>query len=204
MHARKIVHLDVKPANIMVQVENRYCGALSVSDEGVVVLGDGSIKPASACSVTFKLGDLGLACSVFERFPEQGDGQYLCPELMNERTTPDTLPACDVFSLGVSAYELASCVSLRSDSRNYEMLSRGCIKALVGVSEQLVDLIKVRFLCGVVEQLCAVCSHSFGCAAGNDSPRSPPTPHCSADSGSPGIRGRALHPCQVSNGRCCQ
>jgi hypothetical protein len=40
MHSRNMVHLDVKPANILMQVDGIYCGPLSVDGEGYVVRGD--------------------------------------------------------------------------------------------------------------------------------------------------------------------
>lgn len=74
MHSRNMVHLDVKPANMLVKVDGNYCGPLELNGDGVVVRG----TEEQACRIQFKLGDLGLACPVYEPRPESGDGRYLC------------------------------------------------------------------------------------------------------------------------------
>jgi serine/threonine protein kinase len=73
LHSRNIVHLDVKPANILVQFSDRYSGSVSLNSDGDIVRD----VESDSVVVTFKLGDFGLACSVYDASPEDGDGAYL-------------------------------------------------------------------------------------------------------------------------------
>jgi serine/threonine protein kinase len=75
LHSRDIVHLDVKPANILLSCEPRYVGPLAIDKEGNVVrLGEPTHEPVS---VTFKLADLGLAAHARTPRPQEGDGRYM-------------------------------------------------------------------------------------------------------------------------------
>ena len=82
LHDNEVVHLDLKPSNIL-QRFGKY-----------------------------KLADLGMARFIFkvtevEKIPE-GDSRYLSQELLTTSGTesvPD-LKKADIFSLGISAYEL--------------------------------------------------------------------------------------------------
>jgi serine/threonine protein kinase len=93
-----MLHLDVKPENILVHAE-------------------------SSGRVLYKLGDFGLArpwtcssCSPQLRFrmgSSGGDGRYICPELLNSLGSIGNMhPAADIFSLGMSIYELVWCIVL--------------------------------------------------------------------------------------------
>ncbi|CAG9460695.1 unnamed protein product [Pedinophyceae sp. YPF-701] len=76
IHSRNILHLDLKPDNILIS-------------DGV-----------------FKLGDFGLAVSRDAANWEEGDGDYVAPELLSTATVP--APAADMYSLGCSLYECAT------------------------------------------------------------------------------------------------
>ena len=80
MHAHKIIHLDIKPDNIYIDVHG-----------------------------TCKIGDLGLAYVQDAGWDwEEGDGGYVAPELLNMLGSDAPAPSADVFSLGVTLYEAAS------------------------------------------------------------------------------------------------
>ncbi|MGH2892332.1 MAG: protein kinase domain-containing protein, partial [Solirubrobacteraceae bacterium] len=80
-HAQRIVHRDVKPANIMLSTE----GQVKVGDFGVARLAEGSTD--------------GTAASIV------GTPRYMAPEQGRGRPTT---PATDVYSAGVVLYEMLS------------------------------------------------------------------------------------------------
>ena len=107
-HDRGIAHMDVKPDNIFIH-------------------GDGS----------HKLGDWGrcVALAARERrgaAVDEGDARYLPLELLNDDFS--ALDRADVFSLGVSLYELATAVPLPSSGEDYRALRRGVVDARADVS----------------------------------------------------------------------
>lgn len=107
-HDRGIAHMDVKPDNIFIH-------------------GDGS----------HKLGDWGrcVALAARERrgaSVDEGDARYLPLELLNDDFS--ALDRADVFSLGVSLYELATAEPLPSSGEAYRALRRGVVDARADVS----------------------------------------------------------------------
>lgn len=75
IHSCGLVHLDIKPANLL------------ISDDGLV-----------------KIGDFGTASQVGEgEDGREGDTRYMAPELLQ---SSDRHPPGDVFSLGLSLYEI--------------------------------------------------------------------------------------------------
>lgn len=111
-------HLDVKPANILVSRRQH---------------------------LTFKLGDFGLAARLDGAFAiEEGDRQYISAELLAGNHS--NLCAADIFSLGLSLYELASGAELPHEGAQYESLRRNGPPRLESCSEALNDTIAVRLL----------------------------------------------------------
>ena len=78
LHDNDVVHLDIKPENILLSKSKKY-----------------------------KIGDLGLVriynkCADFD----EGDCRYLAPELLNASSKSTDLRKADIFSAGVMIYEL--------------------------------------------------------------------------------------------------
>lgn len=63
---------------------------------------------------------------------------------MNEEKS--NLPSCDIFSLGLTLYELCSCKSLPLSGNEWHELRQGILNRPLTVSSQLQLLIKVYFI----------------------------------------------------------
>jgi len=123
LHSKGIVHLDIKPENIL------------RSQQG-----------------TFKIGDLGMArllTQIVEEhdFPE-GDCRYLARELLNDDPAspiPD-LTKADVFALGMITYELVQGASLDKNGQQWHDLREHKIafndRATAQFSQQLLNLVR--------------------------------------------------------------
>jgi len=85
MHKKNIVHLDIKPSNILLSLRS------------------GSSIPS------LKIADFGLSRKLDSKSTyeghKRGDGRYLAPELLDSNPVIST--AADMFSLGVTIYEIA-------------------------------------------------------------------------------------------------
>jgi len=85
MHKKNIVHLDIKPSNILISLRS------------------GSSVPS------LKIADFGLSRKLDSKSTyeghKRGDGRYLAPELLD--SNPVITTAADIFSLGVTIYEIA-------------------------------------------------------------------------------------------------
>lgn len=103
IHSKDIVHLDVKPANVMASIDG-----------------------------TFHLGDFGLALKVDTsstvHFPTRpptsdGDARYMAKEVLQYIYTDKA----DVFSLGMMLLELGSGIQLPSRGKMWHLLRQGVI-----------------------------------------------------------------------------
>lgn len=63
---------------------------------------------------------------------------------MNEEKS--NLPSCDIFSLGLTLYELCSCKSLPLSGKEWHELRQGILNRKMDVSPYLQLLIKVYFI----------------------------------------------------------
>ena len=77
IHSHQIVHLDIKPANILLSRDGK---SVKITDFGQA----------------YRLGS--------DVNPEEGDSRYMAPELLKDIFTP----AADIFSLGITLYELGT------------------------------------------------------------------------------------------------
>lgn len=112
-------HLDVKPANIL---------------------------QAHGSVAAFKLGDLGNSVRV-DGGPwqvDEGDRIYLPGELL--AGDHSCLFAADIFSLGISVFELSTGSPLPEDGNEYAALRRGDVPIMIGYSSALHGIVKVRVL----------------------------------------------------------
>lgn len=82
LHQNNVLHLDIKP-------ENLY---RNINEKG---------EPGP-----WKIGDFGLAVAKESNEWEEGDGDYVAPELLKSGSEPS--PSADIFSLAATLYECAT------------------------------------------------------------------------------------------------
>ena len=104
--------------------------------------------PSSAAAATpsprlvYKLGDLGHVTSVEKPRLQDGDSRYMAPELL--RDDASDLARADVFSLGLSLYELARHVPLPKNDDEWQALRAGLAPRLPHISDELNQWLQVR------------------------------------------------------------
>ncbi|XP_077482508.1 membrane-associated tyrosine- and threonine-specific cdc2-inhibitory kinase [Stigmatopora argus] len=121
LHSRGFVHMDVKPANVL------------VTDSG-----------------RFKLGDFGLLLELkgsnSEKVREDdhgGDPRYMAPELLQGEYGP----AADVFSLGVSILELACNIEVPNGGEGWQHLRHGRLPEVAkGLSADLQKVLEMMLI----------------------------------------------------------
>ncbi|CAB4394573.1 unnamed protein product [Rhizophagus irregularis] len=97
LHGKSIIHLDVKPENILIKKMN--------------------------CHNIYKLVDFGCATSIPPRkgFDKDGDRRYLSNDALNGTYSP----GADWFSLGITILELATLRRMEDNGEIYQRLRRG-------------------------------------------------------------------------------
>jgi serine/threonine protein kinase len=83
IHAKNLVHLDIKPENIFISFNE---------DE----------TNNAEKSITYKIGDLGHVTDIYDPFVEEGDSRYLAREVLQQKY--QCLPKADVFSLALTIF----------------------------------------------------------------------------------------------------
>lgn len=90
----------------------------------------------------YKLGDFGCATLLDRSLPiEEGDARYMPQEILNEQY--DHLDKVDIFSLGVTIYELVRGSALPESGSQFMNLKEGKLPLLPGHSLQFQNLLKV-------------------------------------------------------------
>lgn len=120
LHKNNFVHLDIKPANIL-KKNGRY-----------------------------KLGDFGLALHIVDGRAapgsvEEGDSRYMARELLDWKPVED-LTKCDIFSLGITAYELSfqGTVSLPTEGPDWHALRDGVIRTVDHSPAEFITMINAK------------------------------------------------------------
>ncbi len=116
MHESGLVHLDIKPGNIL-KKKNMY----KISDFGLSVHTN---KGKASGNV------------------EEGDSRYLAKEMLDWDPVED-LTKCDIFSVGVSAYELVSNSPVPTHGDDWQKLRGNHWVAPQGSSNELTDILSV-------------------------------------------------------------
>lgn len=90
----------------------------------------------------YKIGDFGCATLMDRSLPiEEGDSRYMPSEILNDRY--EHLDKVDIFSLGVTIYELVKGSPLPDSGPQFSNIREGKIALLPGVSMQFQCLLKV-------------------------------------------------------------
>ncbi|XP_026811350.1 wee1-like protein kinase [Rhopalosiphum maidis] len=112
MHTSKMVHLDIKPANIMIS----HSKFLEKDEDKV------------DRDIIYKIGDLGHVAHTDNLSDvEDGDGRYLPKEMLSGKYDSSTIMKVDIFSLGMTAYEAVSALRLPSDGPEWHFLRDGFV-----------------------------------------------------------------------------
>ena len=156
IHSNQLVHLDIKPGNILIAVEHTPTPSpqrlFELSDSGAAS-GDlsprvpklepssGESSPGDPDKVCYKIGDLGHVAPVQggDFSPEEGDCRYMAPEFLEMEVDRSRLTKADIFSLGLTIYEAASLRVLprnSTDSQDYEQIKRGKLPYMQEYSEE--------------------------------------------------------------------
>ena len=96
----------------------------------------------AATRLVYKIGDLGHVTSMETPRLQDGDCRYMAPELLNDDARD--LQRADVFSLGMSIYELARHVPLPKNGDEWQALRAGQVPELDGYSKEFNSLLQVR------------------------------------------------------------
>ena len=150
MHEHGFVHLDIKPENVLVTRD----GTLKLGDLGVATeyaaaaaasppaasLSDSTAHNSSLlhASVLHNASGVGVNASFGGRSAagaeaaeeEEGDSRYMAPELLGPG---GRLPPADIFSLGISAFQLAWDIAPPVEGQHWQDLRRGELPPLPGL-----------------------------------------------------------------------
>ena len=162
IHSNQLVHLDIKPGNILISTEHTPTPSpqrmFELSDSGAAS-GDlsprlpklepssGESSPGDPDRICYKIGDLGHVAPVAggDFSPEEGDCRYMAPEFLEMEVDRSRLTKADIFSLGLTIYEAASLRVLprnSTDSQDYEALKQGRLPYLNEYSERFNQLLR--------------------------------------------------------------
>ena len=81
IHSKNLVHLDIKPDNIFISINEDL---------------------TTEKNVTYKIGDLGHVTDIYDPFVEEGDSRYLAREVLQQKH--QCLPKADIFSLALTIF----------------------------------------------------------------------------------------------------
>jgi len=150
IHSRQLVHLDIKPGNILLALEHDLEAVpFNTSTDSGAASGDASASLSSHTPgiIRYKIGDLGhMAPIQGDLSPTEGDCRYMAPEfLLMEPVNATYLAKADMFSTGMTLFEAASLQPLprnSEDGPSYEKLKQGVLPYLPNYSKKFNSLLR--------------------------------------------------------------
>lgn len=126
VHSKEMCHLDIKPGNILRKADN-----YKLSDFGLALHIDkqGSIRSGSNSDNTV----------------EEGDSRYMPIEMLSWAPV-DNLTKCDIFSLGITAFELVTHTPVPPHGDEWQLLRSDHWPMPEGVPEEMADFLSATML----------------------------------------------------------
>lgn len=133
IHSMGLAHMDIKPGNIFLCLENK---GGNNNDERM----DGLENKGIEDGIVFKLGDLGHVAKIDEtHYVDEGDCRYYPRELLEDKL--DHLDRADIFSLGLTVYEAAGGGPLPNNGEKWHELRNGNLKYLPQHTKRFNDIL---------------------------------------------------------------
>lgn len=124
MHAMRMIHMDIKPANILIVKPHAMLD-----------------QPVITEQLNYKIGDFGHVIADDEFEVEEGDCIYMPKELLNYNY--DNLSKVDIFSLGLTLYETSGVTPLPKNGPMWHHIRDKSISKQSNMSDDLYSLIKL-------------------------------------------------------------
>ncbi|XP_015036915.1 wee1-like protein kinase isoform X2 [Drosophila pseudoobscura] len=144
IHSNDLVHMDLKPENIfstMNPTAHKLVEAQpqqTKDDDGMDSVYE-ELRHTDIGDRIYKIGDLGHVTSVKEPHVEEGDCRYLPKELLKDDYSD--LVRADIFSLGITLFEVAGGGPLPKNGPDWHKLRNGEVPYLSTLSKDFNELI---------------------------------------------------------------